>query len=73
MMEEADACECHSDAVLIASLDDIVIANRTTSLCNVLHTTFVSTFNVVTKWEECIGTKTNIGVLGKPCLFLVSL
>ena len=36
-MEQTDACECHSDVVLIACLDNIVVTDRTAGLCNVLY------------------------------------
>ena len=54
MVEEADAGEGHSYAVFIASLDDIVITHRTTSLGDELHTALVGALDVVAEGEECI-------------------
>lgn len=56
MMEKTDACECHSNTILVASIDNIVITNRTSCLSNVLHSALVSSLDVVTKWEESIRT-----------------
>ena len=44
----------------------MVVAHRTTSLSNVLHTRLVGTLDVVAKGEERITAQTYIGVLGKP-------
>ena len=54
MMEQADTCECHCDAVLVASIDNIVVAYGATCLCNILHTALVSAFDVVAEREECV-------------------
>ncbi len=37
MMEQADAGECHRDAILVTGLNDIVITDRATCLCDELH------------------------------------
>ena len=37
VMEQTYASECHSDAVLVTGLDDIIIAHRATSLGNILY------------------------------------
>ena len=69
MVEQTDASEGHGNAVLVAGIDNMIVTNATTSLCNVLNTTLVGTFNIVTEWEEGIATQTYIGVLCNP-LFL---
>lgn len=52
MVEEADACECHGDAILVARLDDIVITHRAAGLGYILHAALVSALYVVAEWEE---------------------
>ena len=52
MMEEAHTCERHCDAILVAGINNIVVANRTASLSNVLYATLVSTLDVVAEREE---------------------
>jgi hypothetical protein len=54
MVEQANASECHCDTVLVASLDDIVITNRTTCLSDELNARLVSALDVVAEWEERI-------------------
>jgi hypothetical protein len=54
MVEQTDACEGHSDAVLVAGHDDVVVSYRTASLGNELHTTLVGTLNIIAKGEESI-------------------
>ena len=53
-MEQSHASKCHSDAVLVAGHDDMIIANRAASLSNVLYATLVGALNVVAKGEESI-------------------
>ena len=47
-------CEYH--IILITSIDNMIITDRTTWFTYILHTTFMSTFNIISKWEECITT-----------------
>lgn len=63
MMEQADSCEAHCHIVLVASLDDMVIADRTARLCHIFHTALVCSFDVISEWEECIGAKCHICIL----------
>ena len=35
MVEQSDACECHSHAVLVAGHDNMVVTDRSTRLCDV--------------------------------------
>ena len=35
VVEKSDSCECHSDIVLVAGLDNVVIADRAAGFCNV--------------------------------------
>ena len=71
MMEKTDTGECHSNAVFVASHDNMIVANRATSLGNELYATLMGTLNVVAKGEESIRTQSHLRVLGNP-LFLLS-
>ena len=70
MVEQSDACECHSNVVLVACHDDMVVTDGSAGFGNVLNTALVSTLDVIAEREECIGTECNISVLGKPRLLL---
>ena len=56
MMEEANVSKRHGDAVLVASVDNIIVTDATACFCYVFHTALVSTLDVVAEWEECIAT-----------------
>jgi len=70
-MEEAYSDECHSDVVLVASLDDIVVTNASSCLCDILNSALVRPFNVVSKGEESIATQANTCILCYPGFFLL--
>ena len=70
MMEQAHASECHGDAILVAGVDNIVIAHRATGLSNKLYATLVGTLNVVAEGEERVRAESHAAVLGDPCLLL---
>ena len=53
-MEQSYAREGHGNTVFIARHDDMVIANRATSLGDELYATLVGTLNVIAKGEEGI-------------------
>ena len=54
MVEQSHACEGHSDAVFVAGHDDMIIADRATSLGDKLHTALMGTLDIVAKGEEGI-------------------
>ena len=54
MMEEADVGHRHSDAVLVARLDDVVVADRAAALRDVGDTALVGALHVVAEREECV-------------------
>ena len=70
MMEQTHTCEGHGNAILVAGHNDMIIAYRATSLCNVLHTTLVGTLDIVAEGEESITAQAHLCVLGNPFLFL---
>ena len=70
MVEQSYAGECHSDAVLVASHDDMVVADAATCLSDVLNTALVGTLNVVAEREEGVAAKADLRVLRYPCLLL---
>ena len=69
-MEQSHACEGHSDAVLVAGHDDMIVADGATSLGDKLHTTLVGTLDVVAEGEEGIRAKGHLRVLGYPGFLL---
>ena len=72
MVEKADTDEGHCDAILVAGINDMVVADATACLGNVLHSTLVSTLYVVAKGEESIGAEAYTGILGYPFLLLLT-
>ena len=54
MVEQSNTCECHCDAILVASLNNIIVTDATACLCYIFYTTLVCTLDVVAKWEESI-------------------
>ena len=53
-MEEAHARKCHRDAILVASLYDIIVSDTAASLCDIFHSALVGALDIVTEWEESI-------------------
>ena len=54
MVEQSDVGEGHRDAVFVAGLDDIIVADGTAGLCDILHAALVGTLNVVAEGEESV-------------------
>ena len=71
-MEEANVSKRHSDAVLVAGINNVIVTDTTTCFCYVFNTALVSTLNIITEWEECIRTKRNTCQLVQPCSLLFS-
>lgn len=71
MVEQADAGEGHSDAVFIASGNDMVVAHAASGLCHILHAALVSTFDVVAEGEESIAAECHFRVLCNPGFLLL--
>ena len=55
-MEQSYAGERHSHAVLVAGLDNVVVADRAARLCDVLNARLVSALDIVSEGEERVGT-----------------
>lgn len=55
-MEEANVSKCHSDAVLVAGINNMIVTDTTACFCYVFNTTLMSTLNIVAEWEESITT-----------------
>ena len=66
MMEQAYTCKRHGDAILVAGVDNIVVAYAASSLCDILYAALVGTLDVVAEWEEGIATQCHTLVLGEP-------
>ena len=54
MVEKANAREGHCYSVLIARLDNIVVAHAAPCLCHILHSALVGSFDIVAEGEESI-------------------
>ena len=54
VVEQTYIGESHGDTIFVARLYHVVIADRSTSLGDVLHTALVSPLHVVAKGEECV-------------------
>ena len=52
MMEQSYSCEGHGDAIFVAGLDDVVVANAATRLCHILHARLVCPLDIVAKREK---------------------
>ena len=70
MVEQPYACKRHGNAVLVAGHDDMIVADRATSLSNELHATLMGTLDVVAEGEEGIGAEGYLRVLGNPGFLL---
>ena len=57
VMEKSYACERHGNVVLVARLDDVVVAHRASGLGHILHATLVGTLDVVAEGEEGIAAQ----------------
>ena len=59
MVEKTHSSECHNHTVIVASLDNYVITDRTAGLGNIGNTGFFSAVDIVTEREESIGADRN--------------
>ena len=57
MVEETETCHGHGNPVLIAGIDNMVIANGTACLGNVIYPAAMSPFDIVTERKERITTE----------------
>ncbi len=67
-MEQANANKCHCNVVFISSHYHIVIPDTAAGLSNILDTTAMRSFYIVTKGEESITAQSNIGIFSYPFL-----
>ncbi len=54
MMEQTKMCTSHNNLIFITSFNHMVISDASTCLSHIFHSTFMSAFNIIPKWEECI-------------------
>ena len=52
MVEQSDTRKRHSDIVLVAGLDNVVVTDRAAGLRDVLNARFVGSFDIVAEGEE---------------------
>ena len=72
VVEQTDTGKCHSHSVFIAGSDHVIISHGAARLGNVFHAALISTLDIITEWEKCIGSKDNIYHLIQPCAFFLS-
>lgn len=56
VVEQAYTGECHGDGVFVAGHDDMVVANGTACLGDILYAALVGALDIVAEWEEGVGT-----------------
>ena len=59
MVEQSHSCERHGHAVLVAAVDNHVVADRSAGLCDVGNAALLRTLDVIVEGEERIGAKGN--------------
>ena len=69
-MEQPHSGEDHDHIVFVCSLDDVVVADGSAGLGNILDTGSSCALDVVTEWEESVGTACESVLCGDPCLLL---
>ena len=62
----------HGNAILVASVYHMVVADAASGLCDILHTALVSPLDVVTEGEKRIRTERHLCVLSNPCLLFLA-
>ena len=56
MVEQADAGECHCDAVFVTGIDNVIVTDGAARLCDILNAGTFCTLDVIAEREECVGT-----------------
>ena len=54
VVEQSYTGERHCYTVLVAGVDNIVVTDRATGLCDIFNTASVRSFDIVTEGEECV-------------------
>ena len=70
-MEQPDAAECHGNAVLVAGVDDLLIADGAAGLDDGGHAGAAGALDVVTEGEESVRTKAHAGHLAEVSLLFL--
>ena len=71
MVKQTNTGECHRHSVFVAHIDHVVVTDRATRLCDILHAALVGTLNIITEREEGVGTESHILHLVEPCALLL--
>ena len=69
MMEQPDAAERHRNAVLVAGVDHLCVADGAARLHNGSHAAAACALNVVAEREKGITAKADTGLSIQPCAF----
>ena len=70
VVEKSHSGHCHSHAVLVADLNNIIVTNGAAGLCDIGNAALLSSFDVITEGEECIASESNAGNGSKVSLLL---
>ena len=68
-MEQPDAAECHCDAVLVAGVDDLLVADGAAGLDDGRHAGTACALDVVAEGEECIRAEADAGDMAQYSFF----
>ena len=68
MVEQSRSCHSHSHAVLVAYLDNVIVAYRTAGLSYVRNTALFCSFYVISEGEEGVRAERNSGYCSKVSL-----
>ena len=70
MVEQTQAAKCHDNAVFVAGVNHLLVADGTSGLDNGGHTTAVGAFDVISKGKKGVAAQAYTCNLAKPFLFL---
>ncbi len=71
-MEQPDAAECHCDAVLIAGVDDLLVADGAAGLDDGSNAGAAGPLDVVAEGEECVRTQAHAGDVAQVLFLFLS-
>ena len=71
-MEQPDAAECHCDAVLVAGVDDLLVADGAAGLDDGRHAGTACALDVVAEGEERIRAEADAGDMAQVLFLFLS-
>ena len=70
MVEQAQTAKGHGNAIFVAGVNDLLVADGTAGLDDGSHAAAAGALDVVAEREECVAAQTNAGHLAEPFLLL---